>query len=70
MSEGITQFRLCGGEWRYCNGLCAQCPLTKTYYSTSATTDCENMKCTNLKDNTGSPLDVAIFDYCSQGIKK
>ena len=31
---------------------------------------CENMKCTELKDNTGHPLDVAIFDYCSQGVRK
>ncbi len=33
-------------------------------------TYCENMKCTNLKDSTGNPLDVAIFDYCSQGLRK
>ena len=31
---------------------------------------CENMKCTELKDNSGHDLDVAIFDYCSQGIRK
>ena len=31
---------------------------------------CENMKCAELKDNTGHPLDVAIFDYCSQGVRK
>ena len=31
---------------------------------------CENMKCTELKDNSGHALDVAIFDYCSQGIRK
>ena len=31
---------------------------------------CKNMKCTELKDNTGHPIDVAIFDYCSQGIRK
>ena len=31
---------------------------------------CENMKCTELSDNSGHPLDVAIFDYCSQGIRK
>ena len=31
---------------------------------------CENMKCTELKDNSGHPLDVAIFDYCSQGVRK
>lgn len=30
---------------------------------------CENMKCTELKDNTGHPLDVATFDYCSQGVR-
>lgn len=31
---------------------------------------CENMKCTELKDNTGHSLDVATFDYCSQGVRK
>ena len=31
---------------------------------------CENMKCTELRDNSGHPLDVAIFDYCSQGVRK
>ena len=31
---------------------------------------CENMKCTELRDNSGYPLDVAIFDYCSQGVRK
>lgn len=31
---------------------------------------CENMKCTELKDNTGHFLDVAIFDCCSQGVRK
>ena len=31
---------------------------------------CENMKCSELKDNSGHPLDVAIFDYCSQGVRK
>ena len=31
---------------------------------------CKNMKCTELKDNTGHPLDVAVFDYCSQGVQK
>lgn len=30
----------------------------------------EHMKCTELKDNSGHPLDVAIFDYCSQGVRK
>ena len=30
----------------------------------------ENMKCTELSDNSGHPLDVAIFDYCSQGVRK
>ena len=34
--DGVTRFRLCGNEWRYCNGLCSQCPLTKIYYSTSS----------------------------------
>lgn len=38
MAESITQFRLCGNEWRYCNGLCAQCPLTKIEYSTTTDT--------------------------------
>lgn len=52
MSEGITQFRLCGNTWRYCNGLCGQCSLTKTYYSTSATTKPQNTqteRCLNIK---------------------
>ena len=31
---------------------------------------CENMKCTELKDNSGHPLDVAMFDYCSQGLRR
>ena len=31
---------------------------------------CENMKCTGAKDNSGHPLDVATFDYCSQGVRK
>lgn len=31
---------------------------------------CENMKCTELRDNSGHPLDIAIFDYCSQGVRR
>lgn len=31
---------------------------------------CENMKCKELRDDTGHPLDVAVFDYCSQGVRK
>ena len=38
MAESVTQFRLCGNKWRYCNGLCAQCPLTKIEYSTTTDT--------------------------------
>lgn len=38
MAEGVTQFRLCGTEWRYCNGLCSQCPLAKTEYFTTTDT--------------------------------
>lgn len=37
MVESITQFRLCGNDWRYCNGLCLQCPLSKVTYSTTST---------------------------------
>lgn len=38
MAESVTQFRLCGNEWRYCNGLCDQCLLAKTEYSTTTDT--------------------------------
>lgn len=31
------EIRLCGNEWRYCNGICAQCPLMKIEYSTTTT---------------------------------
>ena len=31
---------------------------------------CENMKCTELRDNSAHPLDVAIFDHCSRGVRR
>ena len=35
MDESVTNFRRCGDDWRYCNGLCLQCPLSKTINSTT-----------------------------------
>lgn len=34
----VERFRKCGNDWRYCDGRCNQCPLTKMEYSTTTST--------------------------------